>query len=349
MPKEKIYFKSSPKNTKALKIDRENGYLRDVVLCEVGEASGHGVHLDQNFINDVAEQGNEKGKISARLGHPNMCNSAMGKQIGYYENFSVRGEQAIADFKVLKAAKNSPDGGNVYDWIFDMAEERPEHIMNSIVFIDGGAFQIDDEGNEVDLEEDDWWGYETKFKDREVFIRLGSLEKSDLVEDGAATESLFSKGLNNHLFASTADQFLEENPALLKYLQKNPASIFEYAKKKGISFEQSGFFKKIASFFAPADATDFDRITLDNQQLTEKIGQLEADLLSKSTDLATADAAKIDLQTQFDELQKQLTAKNKKVNELQKLIDSVDIKNFKKESFEGDINKPSYHKDNFKK
>lgn len=349
MPKEK-YFKSSPKNTTALKIDRENGYLRDVVLCEVGEASGHGVHLDQNFINDVAKQGNEKGKVSARLGHPNMCNSAMGKQIGYYEKFSVRGEQAIADFKVLKAAKNSPDGGNVYDWIFDMAEERPEHIMNSIVFRDGGAFQIDDEGNEVDLEEDEeWWGYKTKFDDREVFIRLGSLEKSDLVEDGAATESLFSKGLNNHLFAATADQFLEENPELLKYLQKNPASIFEYAKKKGISFEQSGFFKKIASFFAPTNPTDFDRLNLDNQQLTEKIGQLEADLLSKSNDLQLADTAKNDLQTQFDAIKNQLAKKNKTVNELQKLIDSVDIKNFKKQSFDGDKNKPSYHKDNFKK
>jgi len=50
----KTYFRSIPiYHQSPSLIDRENGIIKDVVLCQVGEAKGHELFIDQAFINNV--------------------------------------------------------------------------------------------------------------------------------------------------------------------------------------------------------------------------------------------------------------------------------------------------------
>jgi hypothetical protein len=337
-----ISFRSKPINLdiQQSNIDRENGVIRNIVLAQVGEAKGHGVHLNQTFLEKLVAQGNDRKEVSTRLGHPTACDTAMGKQVGFYHNFKVEGDKAIADLKVLKAAKNSPSGGNVYDWIFDMAEERPEHIMNSIVFSSDGGFQLDEDGKEVEIEQN-WWGYDAQFEDEPIFIRLKEFVKSDLVEDGAATDSLFSRQVNNHLFAETADSFLDENPLLLKFLQNNPAKVFEYAKRKGVEFEEKGLLDKIKSLFkSEEDNDEFDRIVLDNQKLSD-------DLAASIDTNAKVQSAQLEMQRLIDEKDAALEASELRIKELEQLIEGIDLNHFPKTPAAKMTKKPLWHKDNF--
>ena len=41
-------------------VDPESGVIRSVSVCTVGEAKGHGVNLDREFIETVMAFGNEK-------------------------------------------------------------------------------------------------------------------------------------------------------------------------------------------------------------------------------------------------------------------------------------------------
>ncbi len=56
----KTYFRSLPvyKQSPSL-IDRESGIIKDIVLCQVGEAKGHDLFIDQDFINNVITFGNQ--------------------------------------------------------------------------------------------------------------------------------------------------------------------------------------------------------------------------------------------------------------------------------------------------
>ena len=84
--------------TKKGSIDREAGIIRGVSVCTEGEAKGHGVHLDSEFIQTVTDLGNAKKQgLKARFGHPNMCSTALGTFIGRYKNFTVEGNKAKAD------------------------------------------------------------------------------------------------------------------------------------------------------------------------------------------------------------------------------------------------------------
>lgn len=355
MPKGKQrWLKSKPVKIVDAKYSREHGTINDVILCQVGPAKGHGVHLDQDFIDSVVDYANEnyseKNPLKCRFGHPAMSDTTMGKQLGTFTNFRKVGEKAIADLQLLQAAKSGPNG-NMWDWMFDMAEERPDFVMNSIVFRQGEYYKIIKGKKKTESDFDTPVDFDAaEGDDKKVYVEMKELLFSDIVEQGAATESLFSAQFNKEKFAVQVNEYLNENTEIDNFLKENPDKILTLLKQRGVHL-QKGLIAQIKELFAgqEIDKSEFDRITLDNQQLTEKIGQLEADLLLKNTDLANADTAKIELQTQFDSLKKQLSEKNKTIADLQNLIDSVDITNFKKQSFEGDNNKPSYHKDNFKK
>jgi len=343
-------FKSQPVKVNFSNIDKENGILRNVVLTEVGEASGHGVHLDDSFVASVITQGNNAGKIHARLGHPNACNTAMGTQIGYYTNFRMNeNNAAIADLHLLEAAKAMPNGGNAWEWIFSMAKEAPEQIMNSIVFYPSGHYQVNDKGEREDLKTDDYGYPEVVYENQPVYVELGELLKSDLVEDGAATSSLFSKE-NTHLFATTGDQFLADNPALLRFLQNNPNRLIEYAQKHGIEIGKKGLIEQIKSLFSNAaiDTSEFDRLVIDNQQLTAQLAAV------KETSLAFAGEVK-QLKAEAEILTKDLTALQSykvqaiaKIKELTEALNDVDVSNFRRKTDNTNLNnKPIWHKDNF--
>lgn len=223
-------------------IDRENGIIRNMLIVQTGEAKGHEVFCDEQFVQDVTAYGNSQTKgIKCRFGHPTMCGSdSIGTHLGRFHNFSYHKGSCIADLHLSEVAKKSPRfaGQNLYDYILDMAETESDMFGNSIVFAIAGYFQKDKKGNNTEV---DWDSVNDGVP---LFIKFGSLHACDCVDTPAATEGAFapsfSQILNFDSWAVEAEEFLNINPQYKDFMMKNQNPIMGFLAKQGIF----GFGKK---------------------------------------------------------------------------------------------------------
>ena len=90
-------------------VDFKNKVIKNVVLCQVGEAKGHGVHVEQRFMDTVVESGSkfEKG-LKMRFGHPAMCEETFGSFVGNCKNLSSHPGEARGDIHLSEVASDSP-------------------------------------------------------------------------------------------------------------------------------------------------------------------------------------------------------------------------------------------------
>lgn len=259
------YFQSRP----AGKISAETGTIEAVSVCTTGEAKGHGVFLDESFIDAVVSQGNEKASgIKARFGHPNMCSTALGTFIGRFKNFrreaATRNDgsqawRAVADLFMSNSAKDTPNG-NLYDYVFKLAESESDMFGTSIVFTPGREYRKQKDGSpafivyETDemgrvkynsdglacLAYVDKDGKPVDAKDGslsdEVYVECGQIHACDAVDDPAANDGLFSK-FSNETAAGQITEFLDLHPEVFKAVSENP-SIMESLVKYGDKIEE---------------------------------------------------------------------------------------------------------------
>lgn len=235
------------------KIDAENGIIHDVVMVQEGEAKGHGVHLDADFIREIVAYDREHFSatgIKARFGHPSASNDTMGTQMGVFKNVRERKQdgkmQAIADLHLLEAADESPTHPGMRSWMLKMAAERPDFVMMSIVFSASGYYQKKKNGHKRYISSE----YDADPELGEVWVEFGEKGAhfyTDAVEAGAATESLFSNQVNPHLFVAQADQFLDDHPHILQFIKDNPEKVTAFFASLGISIHQPPT-KKMAEF-----------------------------------------------------------------------------------------------------
>jgi hypothetical protein len=200
-------FSSQTLFNESLKVDKEKGIIYGVKMVSEGEAKGHGVMLNKDFIKQTVKLGNaEKRGVKARFGHPNMCSTALGTYLGVYKNIRhVEGDQdhAIGDLYLSDTAKKTPNG-NYYDYILDLADKEPDKFGSSIAFL----------GDE--------------FEDKDImFATIEQLFATDLVDSPAATEGLF----DNTSLASRVTEFLNENEEIFKIIDKKPEIIEEFLTK----------------------------------------------------------------------------------------------------------------------
>jgi hypothetical protein len=184
------------RNPAGPKVEREGGMfdaglIRDVSLITVGEALGHEMWCDAQFIETVALAVNQSPRgIKARFTHPGLSSDGVGTKLGKFDNARVVGDQVIADMHFQKAASKTPDGGDLADYVMTLAEETPEDFGLSIVF-DHDYEASDDfsstweEGKSPD--EDNEYNY--------MHARLWKLYAADVVDSPAANPSgLFKAG-----------------------------------------------------------------------------------------------------------------------------------------------------------
>jgi len=247
------FLKAAPLGT----IDPEQGVIEGVSVCTVGEASGHGVHLDSEFIRRVQELGNARRQgLKARFGHPNMCSTALGTFIGRFKNFregtTLRdGETvkcALADLFVSNEAKETPHG-DLHNYIFGMAASEPDMFGTSIVFTKGRTYRRDKDGNKAyrhvrytryDVEvwytnEADERLSEDQEKDlsKELFVECDELHACDAVDEPAANEGLFSR-FSQETIAGQITEFLDLHPQVFTAIESNPSileALARYGKK----------------------------------------------------------------------------------------------------------------------
>jgi len=206
------------------KIDYEARSIFGAVMCEIGEAKGHGVLIDQQFIADLVAKGQEykENGVGCRFGHPGMCSESLGTQMGRINNWRLSEDQkqAIADVHFYDAASISPSfSKDPVTWIFKQAEEDPNAFGMSIVFT-GKDFYKSAKGKKVypgdSLEEGD--SVDTEL----VYVEMQQLFYTDLVEEPAATKGLFAAQLNADKLGVQVFEFLDMHPELFDVLSANP-------------------------------------------------------------------------------------------------------------------------------
>lgn len=308
------------------KIDADAGIIRDVVMVQQGEAKGHGVHLDAKFIEEITaydvKHFSNRG-VKARFGHPGMSSETMGTQMGVFKNFRIReygmgAIEEIADLHLLEAAEESPTHPGMRSWVLKMAAERPDFLMSSIVFRPSGYFQLSDKGDKVYIND----AYSANPKLGKVYVEFGTKGEhmaTDLVEEGAATDNLFSNKINAHLFVAQAGDFLSEHPELTAFIQANPEKVTAFFQGIGISLTQPQP-KKMSKFsllkWLAGEAQDTEPATDDLDALKAELAAAKDGYKSLQTEKEAFENRVNELTSQVDALQSTVDAFKTEVEQL---------------------------------
>ncbi len=259
MDSNKKYFATGYLKAKPGNVDMEKGIITDVKICSAGEALGHGVHLDSEFIGNVTSFGNDRKQgLKARFGHPNMCSTSLGTFLGRFKNFRTEktirenGDEAdvsVADLYLSSEAKNTPNG-NLYDYVCGMAQNEPDMFGTSIVYEPGKEYRKDKDGNK-------WYrvGYNSYSDGKgnvddgedlsdELYVECAELFACDCVDDPAANDGLFSK-FANETVAGQISEFLDMNPQVVQMLTENP-EVIKVISKYGKNIDE--FFAKYQEY-----------------------------------------------------------------------------------------------------
>lgn len=118
------------------------GIIRGVSLISRGEALGHGVWADKDFVRQAVEYASkhERG-LKSRFKHPSMSADGTGNYLGRFHDarLSADGTQAYADLHLDPAAHEAPNG-DLANYVMKLAESDPGAFGMSIVFqYDGKA------------------------------------------------------------------------------------------------------------------------------------------------------------------------------------------------------------------
>jgi hypothetical protein len=267
----KTQFNSLPNfNSSAINVDRENDVLKNVSIANFGKNKNDS-YFDEKFISDLVEKGNAQTQgVKSRFGHPSMCATSLGTYIGRYKNFNIQDGNCFADLyldPITKKTQVEGKGIMIYDYIVDMAESNPDMFGNSIVI--SAMFEEQKIKNDTGEEES------------QVVPILSEFVSSDLVDDPAATNALFSSNPND--LGVIVTQFLDENPALFDSVNKNPEIIQDFFEryfnyhnrsKSLINFNMS-FLDKLKKKFSQKDDTFDIDITLADGSIVTVITEAE--------------------------------------------------------------------------
>ena len=210
---DKWLMSSTLYGTKPASINMNKGIIEGVSANTLGEALGHGVWLDSEFIDSVVEQGNSyKQGLKVRFGHPNMSSTALGTFLGRLKNFRRVGDQAKADLFLSNSAKEAP-GGDLYNYVLNLANEDDTAFGMSIVFEQGEHYQLDKDENKI------FENFDAKNK---TFIELKKLLACDFVDDPAANPNGVFSAFNQTTMAAQVTEFLDTHPEVLQILDEQP-------------------------------------------------------------------------------------------------------------------------------
>ena len=281
-------------------VDTENEILHDVQICLEGEALGHGVYLDRQFIQAVAEAGNARGDegLKVRYGHPTDAKDDLSSFLGYAKNFRVTeftrkdGSLAagvIADIHISPAAHKSPDG-DLATHMMELAKSAPAACGQSIVFSYKDFKVLDADGREYYRSNFEsysaWIAMAGDVEEPKVYAVLGELHGTDFTGTPAATEAMFSARLSG--LQAKKDK---EIAALKKDLEDYRHSAADTLAAKDKEIET--FKTSIAELNARIEALmPFEET---NKQLTSEIDSLKASL-AETQAVAAAEAARYQAQ-----------------------------------------------------
>jgi polyhydroxyalkanoate synthesis regulator phasin len=219
-----------------LKVDTHNGIIRKVVVIQKGIAKGHNFKIDDDFLDTVVTLANEHTPgIKARFGHPNMCSTALGTYLGRFKNYRREGDKVLADLYLDPVSKKAPSG-NLYEYVLDMALSNPDMFGASIAFKLGGFkdpsnsrvseaanYQVSEAPEDT---ASDSPNYQEADSPKAPIIEY--LYATDIVDNPAATDGLFSAFTMHQDMAAQVTMFLDEHPDIFELLEQHPEIIDEF-------------------------------------------------------------------------------------------------------------------------
>ncbi len=198
-------FNSPPVTSRIIRVDEEKGILYNVKIVEVGEAKGHFVNVEQEFLNKVAQLGNSAPNgIKVRYDHQYRSLGTYGQFAGRSKNYKVHQGYVTADIHLDMEVGQSANKEKL-NYTIQMSKNNPDMFGISIAFEHGIPYQYDDDGNKQSYRikvENTYvrnpnWSWE-----RKTFATIEKLLSNDFVDDPAATTSLFSKEDTEAYFSS---------------------------------------------------------------------------------------------------------------------------------------------------
>lgn len=184
-------------------VDRENSLITGFSVITSGEALGHGLWLDQEFLGQVVKAGNKSAGLKARFTHPGLSGDGMGKQLGRVKNFRLDGGRVFADLHLYKRSNQE-----FVETVMDLAEEDAAAFGSSIVFSEDRAAMEEFAAKNTD---------KGGFKSPDALnsknfphARLEKLFAADVVDDPAANpDGFFSSFSPGSELAVRAEQILQ--------------------------------------------------------------------------------------------------------------------------------------------
>jgi len=308
------------------KIDAEKGILYDVQVSIMGEAKGHGVHLGEDFIDGVVEQGNAaKLGLKSHFGHPAMCSDALGTFLGRATNFKKKpvtrpdGSQcsgAFADFQLAEEAKKAP-GGDLYSWTLATAQNNPDTFGQSIVFTYSDFYVMDKDGNKKlysqrcegctpDQDPTDEWLASSV--DGKIYAMLGNLLGTDFTDTPAATDGVFGTGD----LAARAEEMLDANPQIMELLTSKPDTLNQFLHRYNAVLKSAGKPELALSVVGAApDPASLSALSKKLEDAEKRLSGLQSAKDKEIKELhEAADAAKKTFDSQLANLTSDLSAAN---------------------------------------
>ena len=250
------YFRSSPtrgESSETLRVEREGGregagLIRQASLIKRGEALGHGVWIDETFLDqvNVAAAAKEPSGLKARATHPGMSSDGFGTFLGRYHDFTRVGDKILGDLHFSQSSHSAKD--NAREHTLDMAENDPDMLGLSIVFMPD--YKAEDKfrnEHEEEFEEPDPWNegetrIRRKFKSPDPLnlnnlphARLASLRSADVVDEPAANDEGLSANPDLRDFLAQADGMMAW---VLGLTDKPPIGQFDIDPNRARSYVQ---------------------------------------------------------------------------------------------------------------
>lgn len=195
-----------------LKIEREGGkfgagLIRGFAVITRGEALGHGLWIDDDFLDQVVAA--SKGKtFRSRLAHPGLSSDGITSKLGQGMDYRRDGDTVRGDLHFTKASHETPDG-DLAKYVMNLAEETPEDFGASIVF--------DPDIGEMERFESQYTDSDGEFEspDRDnthnyPHARLAALTAVDIVDKPAANPG--------GMLSASGNQFTALGDGLLGYV-----------------------------------------------------------------------------------------------------------------------------------
>lgn len=308
------YFRTGPTQRK-LKVDKEARTISDIVAIELGDIKDYRPWtINEEFLQDLTSLATkQKEGVMSNFGH-NWNN--LGKRLGRATNWRIEGNQVKYDLKIFETADKSPGLEKMGEYVMDMAIEDDKALMSSITFGINFFYQLDQSGKKLKVwyydEKSGWVSHNPALG--KVFPKIGELNSVDIVDEGAATNSLFSCDeemivlmniINREGFIDKLEANYQHMPILANFFaQKN----------------KPGLLAQIKDLFSPNPSVEDSPEFLNLQNNLHKMSQ-EKDQLTHQREQLTAENA--ELKKANEELTTKVTGLETKMEEFSKDLEAL--------------------------